>query len=232
MQIPTRKNARHRLIPLLSILLVLFACDLPTSSISSASTPVLGAIETLIFETAAAAQTQTAEFLPPTHTPTRPPTSTASRTKTPLPTSTVLFLFPTHTAVVLPTLPGAGGKPTKTPNPNEHTYKGTLACALVGKSPSDGTVFLPKKKFTVHWTVKNIGTASWKKGWLDYQYIGGTKFHDRGLYDMNFIVDAGETIDIKVNMSAPKQPGSYETTWVLGSKKNALCKMTLAIVVK
>ena len=148
MQVPMKKNVKHRLIPLLSILLVLFACDLPASSVSSASTPVApGAIETIIFETAAAAQTQTAEFLPPTQTPTRPPTSTATLTKTPLPTSTVLFLFPTNTHVVLPTLPGCWRRQTdKTPNPNEHDYKGTLACAVVGQSPSDGTAFKPRKE--------------------------------------------------------------------------------------
>jgi len=49
---------------------------------------------------------------------------------------------------------------------------------------------------------------------------------------MNFILDPGETIDLKVDMHAPKQPGNYETIWILGTKKNALCKMTLAIVVK
>ena len=224
---------KHKLILLLIGMLVLVACELPVSSVSPAATPLPGAVETVIFETAAAAQTQTAEFLPPTHTPTRPPTSTATLTKTPLPTSTVLFLFPTDTAVVLPTLPSVGdGKPTKTPNPNEHNYKGSLACAVVGKSPSDGTVFKPQKKFTVHWTIKNTGTAAWRKSWFDYQYLGGDKFHDRGIYDMNYILDPGETIDIKVEMYAPKQPGSYETTWILGTKKNVLCKMTLAIVVK
>ena len=36
---------------------------------------------------------------------------------------------------------------------------------------------------------------------------------------MNFILDPGETIDIKVDMHAPKQPGSYETTWIVGTNK-------------
>jgi hypothetical protein len=142
----------------------------------------------------------------------------------------VLFLFPTDTAVVLPTLESIGnGKATKTPR---HEYKGTKECAVVGKSPSDGTIFKPRKKFTTRWTIRNTGTAAWKKGSYDYQYLGGDKFHDRGLYDMNFVLDPGDTIDVKVVMHAPKQPGSYETTWILGTKKNALCKMTLAIVVK
>ena len=100
------------------------------------------------------------------------------------------------------------------------------------KALPDGTVFKPQKKFTVRWTVKNTGTAAWRKHTIDYRYIGGDKFHDRAAYDMNFIVDPGETIDIKVDMHAPKQPGSYETTWVVGLNKGGLCKMTLAIVVK
>lgn len=214
-------------------MLILLACQVPALSTPSVSSPAPGAVETIIYETAAAAQTQTARVIPPTDTPTLRPTSTASPTKTPPPTSTILFLFPTNTEVVLPTLLGTGGgKRTKTPSPNEHDYKGSKACTLVAKSPSDGTVFKPREAFTVRWTIKNTGTAAWKKGSFDYLYVGGDKFHDRGLHDMNFILDPGETIDIKVEMHAPKQPGSYQTTWVLGSKKNALCKMSLAIIVK
>ncbi len=232
MQFPMKKLVKYKLIPLLGIFLVLSACDLPISSGPPVSSPAPGALETIIFETAVAAQTQTAEFLPPTNTPTRRPTSTATLTKTPLPTPTFLFLVPTNTNVVLD-LPSSGdGKPTKTPSPNEHNYQGTKKCAVVGQSPADGTAFKPRKAFTVRWTIKNVGTAAWRKGSYDYQYLGGDKFHDRWRYDMNFILDPGETIDLKVDMHAPKQPGSYETTWILGTKKNALCKMTLAIVVK
>ena len=228
-----RKEAAYKLILSLGIILILLACQVPALSSPPASTPVPGAVETSIYETAAAAQTQTARVITPTFTPTRPPTSTATPTKTPLPTSTFLFLFPTNTAVVLPALPGTGsGKRTKTPKPNEHDYQGTYACALVAKSPSDGTVFNPRQKFTVHWTIKNTGTAAWRKGSFDYQYLGGDKLHDRGLYDMNFILDPGDIIDLTVDMYAPKQAGSYETTWIFGSKKIVLCKMTLAIVVK
>ena len=225
------RSAKHGLINLLGILLILTAC-VPSFQSSPPSSPMPGAVETIIFETAAAAQTQTVESRPPTETPTRRPTSTATLTKTPLPTPTVLFLFPTNTQVVLE-LPSSGdGKPTKTPSPNEHTYKGTKKCAVVGQSPADGTAYKPRKAFTVRWTIKNVGTAAWRKGSYDYQYLGGDKFHDRGLYDMNFILDPGETIDLKVDMHAPKQSGNYETTWILGTKKNVLCKMTLAIVVK
>jgi len=226
-------NVKHRLFFFLGAIFVLVGCALPVSSVSPAATPLPGAVETVIVETAIAAQSQTAVSLPPIEFPTLTPTPTATSTRTPLPTSTVLFLFRTNTAVVLPTLPGSGDSDlTATLGPNEHNYKGTLACALVKKSPSDGTVFKPRAKFTVNWTVKNTGTASWKKHTIDYRYLGGDRFHDRGLYDMNFIVDPGETIVIKVNMYAPKEPGNYKTTWVVGLNKGGLCQMTLAIVVK
>ena len=229
----------YSLILFSGIVLIVTACRLPAASGSSTPTSAPGAVETIIFETAVVAQTQTVQFLPPTQTVTNTPTPSKTPTQTPTPTPTVLFLFPTNTPVVLPTFTlvnSAGsdgnGKPTQTPNPSTHDYTGSLHCALVGQSPRDGTVFNPRKKFTVIWTVKNTGTAAWRKHIIDYRYIGGDKFHDKARYDMNVIVDPGETIEMEVEMHAPKRPGNYETTWVVGLNKGGLCKMTLAIVVK
>ena len=228
-----KKSIAHKILLSLGIMLIVLACQVPALSTPSVSSPVPGAVETIIFETAAAAQTQTARVIPPTDTPTVRPSSTASPTKTPPPTATILFLFPTNTNVVLPELPGTGsGKATKTPNPNAHNYKGSLACAFVAKSPSDGTVYKPRQKFTATWTIKNTGTAAWRKGTIDYRYLGGDKFHDRSRYDMNFILDPGDIIDISVDMHAPKKPGRYETTWVAGLNKGGLCKITFSIIVK
>jgi hypothetical protein len=49
---------------------------------------------------------------------------------------------------------------------------------------------------------------------------------------MNVIVDPGETVEMAVEMHAPKEPGFYETTWVVGLNTGGLCKMSLAIVVR
>jgi hypothetical protein len=227
------------LILLPGIILILSACLPSATAGSPSSPPEAGAVETIIFETAAAARTQTALFLPPTQTITNTPTPSKTPTQTPSPTATVLFLFPTNTQVVLPTFTilssggsAGGGKPTQTPNPNEHDYTGTLRCALVAQSPRDGTVFRPRNKFTTIWTVKNTGTAAWRKHIIDYRYIGGDKFHDKARYNMNIIVDPGETIEMAVEMHAPKEPGSYETTWVVGLNTGGLCKISLAIVVR
>jgi hypothetical protein len=82
------------------------------------------------------------------------------------------------------------------------------------------------------WTVKNTGTAAWPKHIIDYRYLGGDKLADKERYDMNIIVDPGETVEMAVAMYAPKQPGRYETIWVVGLNKGGICKMTLWIVVK
>jgi len=238
---------KRRVVPsqifLLGIVLIISACASPVSGGEPVSGPVPGAMETLIFETAAAARTQTALVLPVSQTPTITLTPSRTPTQTATPTATVLFLFPTKTKVVVLTntpvsglessVGGSGsGKATATLAPNEHDYSGSLHCALVGQDPPDGTVFRPRKKFTVVWTIKNTGTAAWRKHTIDYRYIGGDKFHDKGLYNMNFILDPGETIDIDVEMYAPKQPGNYETVWVVGLNKGSMCTMTLSIVVK
>jgi hypothetical protein len=225
---------------LLGIALAISACTAPASVEAPGAGPVPDTVQTIIFETAAAAQTQTAQSVPPTHTLTSTSTPSKTPTQTPTPTATVLFLLPTNTQVVLPTLTkvlisggGSGSsKPTRTPNPNEHDYTGTLRCALVGQDPPDGEVYRPRQKFTMVWTVKNTGTAAWRKHIIDYRYIGGDKFHDKARYDMNFIVDPGETIDMEVEMHAPKEPGSYETVWVVGLNTGGMCKMTISIVVK
>lgn len=234
MKAPIKGKFLHTLILLLGIVPLLPACISPVGVRSPDSTPAPGIVETAIFETAAAARTQTSQFLPPTQTMTLTPSKTP--TQTPTPTSTVLFLFPTNTQVVFPTFTivsaSGSGKPTETPNPNTHDYRGSLRCAVVGQSPPDGSVFRPRNKFTVIWTVKNTGTAAWRKHTIDYRYLGGDKFHDKARYNMNVIVDPGETVEMAVEMYAPKKPGSYETIWVVGLNTGGLCKMTLAIVVK
>jgi hypothetical protein len=62
------------LILLPGIIFILSACLPSVTAESPSSLPEPGAVETIIFETAAAARTQTAQFLPPTQTITNTPT--------------------------------------------------------------------------------------------------------------------------------------------------------------
>ena len=77
--------------------LVILGCATPVLVTPPPSMPAFEPIETIIVQTAAVAQTQTATVLPPTVTATITPLLTKTATITPTPTSTVLFLFPTET---------------------------------------------------------------------------------------------------------------------------------------
>lgn len=228
-----KTNKLNKVFLIIGCMFWMHACGLLQPSVSA---PVPDEVETIIVKTAAAAQTQTSEFLPPTKQFTKTATATRIPSSTPRPTSTILFFAPTKTQTFLtpPTGTSETGTPTETPTgtPVIHNYEGKLACALVKRSPSDGTIFSPRNKFTARWTIKNTGTASWKKGLFYYRYLGGDKFHDRGEYDIKTILDPGETIVLNVEMYAPKSAGSYQTTWVVGTDSGGLCKMTLAIVVE
>jgi hypothetical protein len=45
-------------------------------------------------------------------------------------------------------------------------------------------------------------------------------------------VNVGESIDLGVDMQAPKDSGTYTTTWTMRAGSKTFCTMTLTIVVK
>jgi len=45
-------------------------------------------------------------------------------------------------------------------------------------------------------------------------------------------VTVGESIDLGVDMQAPKNSGTYTTTWIMRAGSKTFCNMTLTIVVK
>jgi hypothetical protein len=45
-------------------------------------------------------------------------------------------------------------------------------------------------------------------------------------------VRTGNSIDLGVDMQAPKDTGTYNTTWVVRRGDDAFCTLTLTIVVK
>jgi hypothetical protein len=89
--------------------------------------------------------------------------------------------------------------------------------------------------FQAVWKVKNTADKKWKKTDVDYKYISGKKTNRSGyksIYDFPNSVKPGDTIKIRVNMTAPSKKGTYYTKWaiVLGGKK--LCSLPLTIRVR
>ena len=99
-------------------------------------------------------------------------------------------------------------------------------------SPANGTSFNPRASFDAVWKVKNIGQKNWDQNAVDYFYASGAKLHKVAGYDLNANVAVGSTTDIIVDMTAPKDAGSYSTTWNLKASSKTFCNMSLSIIVK
>ena len=200
-------------------LALIMAC-VPSLTTESIPTVDPGAINTLIVGTANAAATQTAAVLPsPTQTPTPVPTRN-TETPTPTATSTVIFLFFSPTPIVLPTFTASGSK------------SDNYACQVMRVSPPNGTIFPPRQDFDAFWIVKNIGKRKWDRTSVDYIYSSGDKIHKISSYDLSANVASGGSLDLGVDMQAPKDPGIYTTTWIMRVGEKTFCPLNLTITVE
>jgi hypothetical protein len=198
---------------LLTIVPVLLACELPVLFQPEPSNLAPGSIETIVFETAAAAQTQTAIVLPPpTRTPTLTPPPTGTPTETSTPTATVVFIPPTPRTLFKP-------------------YEAGSACKVVAFEPYN-PVLAPRANFETTLTLQNTGNELWLDKNIDFKHSAGTDMHRTDVYDLPKSVAPGDQVTITLRMSAPRDPGTYTSTWVLAGKQNTLCKVSVTIIVK
>jgi Ig-like domain-containing protein len=191
--------------------LALFMACVPTLATPAVPTVNPGAINTFIAQT----------VITPSLTPTQ-------NTDTPEPTATntVIFILSSPTSKIVPTftaLSSSGGSGSSSAN---------YACQVTKVSPANGSRFNPRDDFDAVWTVKNIGQKKWDRTAVDYIYSSGDKFHKISGYDMTSNVTVGESIDLGVDMQAPKNSGTYTTTWTMRAGSKTFCNMTLTIVVK
>ena len=216
---------KHRLIPFLTLVLALLACEVPVLYALPAPTPIPGIIGTSVAQTVAAARTQTALSSPPaTHTSTMTLLPTNTSTETPSPTATIIFIISTSTFTRTAT-------PLPTSTEAEFSDE-NWACRLISKNPGDNQVLTPRADFDARWVVENTGKKSWSSDDVDYVYYSGTKMHKKEAYDLADTVDRGESTTIIVDMIAPKNAGTYSTTWTLRSVQNEFCKLNISIVIK
>ena len=211
------RQTTRLLIACLAAMLLVPACGVPIAPTPAFTSPPPGAIETMIIETAGAAQTQTIMAIPPTATltPTIPPTRTP--TDTPTPTETVIIILPSPT----PTL-------TETPGP----ISAGTNCELISQTPANNTVLAPKTNFDMQWTFKNIGPDIWGENDYDFEFISGDKIYKSKRYDMPTSVDPGNEFTIIAKMKAPEESRTYSATWGLMSGSTSVCNVTFTIIVK
>lgn len=179
-------------------------------------------IDQFIAQTANAALTQTAKALP---------TSTGTATITPTPgtftpsptfTATVIFLLPSATPTITPTFALGGGG----------TSEDDFACEVLSVTPVSGTSFRGRESFDVTWKVRNIGQRKWNEDVVHYFYESGTEMHLVDSFAFGSDVSSGDTVNLVVEMEAPRDPGVYSTTWALRRGSNSFCQLFLTINVR
>lgn len=214
----TRKT---KLLGWVTALALIMACA-PSLVTPSVPTVDPGAVSTFIAQTVNAASTQTAASIP-TLTPTLTITPTVN-TETPIPTatSTFIFILSSPTPLVIPTFTSSGGG----------TSSENFSCHVTRVSPANGSTFDPRDDFDAIWTVRNNGQRNWDRNSIDIIYSSGAKIHKVSGYDLDSNVRVGDSIDVGVDMQAPKDSGSYSTTWVMRRGDKAFCTLTLSIVVR
>jgi hypothetical protein len=186
-------------------------------------------VNVFMAQTANAAATRTAAAKP-TSSPTFTITPTRlTATPSPTSTSTVIFVLSSPTQAVPPTIVIIGGGGTGS---GGGTSSDKYACQILSVSPANGTSMNPRNDFDATWKVKNTGTKTWDRNSVDFIYSSGAKIHKIAGYDLSSDVSSGGTINLGVDMVAPRNSGTYTTTWVLTVGSNNFCSMSLTIVVR
>jgi hypothetical protein len=221
---------KTKLVIWISALALILAC-VPALGIGAPGVATVdpNTIGTFIAQTVNAASTQTAAVMPPSTltpsvTPTRP-------TETPSPTftSTVIFIFPSPTFTFTP-LPTSTS--TNASLGSSGSSSDNYACEVTRVTPPNGSTFDPRDDFDVFWTVRNIGQQRWDRSDVDYVYSSGAKIHKVSGYDLEENVRVGNSIELGVDMVAPKDSGTYSTVWIMRVGNREFCPLRFTIVVR
>ena len=248
-----RKFPRRTLMILLTAALTLAGCNVgatpaPTMDINTINTAAvataMGQISAQLTQTALAAPSST-----PLPTDTAIPLATFA-----LPTTgagspppggglpTVSF----NTTPSTNTTPLAGFTPIGSPGAPAATQSLGDACNnnvfVADVTIPDGTIFQdsnprggrPGSDFQKIWRVQNTGTCKWDEGY-QLAFIGGDEAlspHSVKFKDSNDFVNAGETADLGVFLTAPKFPGKYTATWRMQADNGAFFGTPLTVVIE
>jgi hypothetical protein len=188
---------------MLGLTLVLTGCNMPGRS--SSTTPTLNI--TQAYQTVEARLTAAFTQLPPTPQGTNTPADlspTASQT-------TASASTPISTAAPPPTSQPTAGRPC------DQAGAGNPIDVAI----PDDTVMQPNQSFTKIWRLVNVGTCTWTK---DYSvtFFSGEQMGAPANVNLRGDVAPGQTVDITVDMIAPKDSGNYQGNWKLKNPSNVL----------
>ena len=195
----------------LATVLLVLSCDISTFAANQQiPTPLPGAINFMVAQTARAAATETAALIPPTLTPSFTPFPTLIPSETPTATPTFVFILASPTPI--------------------GTLRG-YSCSFVSQNPKDDTDMNGKTAFTVKWKVINDGGIAWDPTVVDFVFASGTNFATVNEEKIPLAVGVGESVALSVEMIAPNRSGRYKTIWSLRAGVTSFCSLSLSIKV-
>ena len=225
------KNFQKIMIFVLLGTLLLASCggqqppESPTPDMNAILTESIGTLSASFF------QTQTAMVPPATNTPlptvTPLATNTALALPSPLATSTQGFFA---TVIVVPSVTGTVYTPTT--NPSTLAYGCNNLGLIRDVTIPANTQLSPNERFTKTWQVANTGTCDWLYGYRLVP-VSGTRLANDPVRVPNAPVPPKEWRQISVNMTAPRDPGTYTQYWQLtdgsGNEFGALLGVTIVV---
>jgi hypothetical protein len=81
----------------------------------------------------------------------------------------------------------------------------------------DNTITAPGAPFVKTWRLRNDSTCAWGPGLKLHSlyFINGNQLGAPAEVPLPSVVQPGGTIDVSINMTAPNQPGTYRSEWML-----------------
>jgi len=85
---------------------------------------------------------------------------------------------------------------------------------ILWETVKDGTDFDPGETFEKTWTLENQGDCDWTTDY-ELRFIEGTRMGGTSTIKVPSVIEPGEEITFKVNLTAPDDPGTYTGVWQL-----------------
>ena len=98
----------------------------------------------------------------------------------------------------------------------------------------DDTVMAPGQIFRKTWRIQNAGSCTWTAGY-QLVYFSGDSLGETYAVNLPQAVAPGDTIDVSVDMTAPRRYGTFQSNWKLRSPSgnvevdDAACQVGLAL---
>lgn len=225
----------NKKISLIVLLFATLACATSPSVDVPQQPADINSLETIIVQTAAAAQTQTA-IANPSLTPTNTPTPTRIPSITPSPTVTFIYLLPTLTPIPTDTpigfIPSGSGGRAGTQDASKFKTPQPWACRVTSVQPPRGAVIQKKLEFTAYWRILNTGTKTWTRTTIDLIYTGGYRHENTKIQDTTETVPPGDTLTVGAKFIAPKTAGDYNSYFKLMVGNYQFCGMVVSFTVE